>query len=64
MLLALTHARLPSQIISQIAIFTPTLSTLIRTRSGILPKSTDPNLLVIAQPDETLPVVEEEVSRI
>ncbi len=47
-----------------ISSYTPTLSALIRARSDILPKSTDPNLLVIAQPDDTLPEVEEEVSRI
>jgi CHAT domain-containing protein len=47
-----------------ISSYTPTLSALIRARSGILPRSTDPNLLVIAQPDDTLPEVEEEISRI
>jgi tetratricopeptide (TPR) repeat protein len=41
--------------------YTPTLSALIRARSGIVPRSTDPNLLVIAQPDETLPEVKEEI---
>jgi len=44
-----------------ISSYTPTLSALIMARSGILPRSTDPNLLVIAQPDETLPEIEEEV---
>jgi len=47
-----------------ISSYTPTLSALIRARSGILPRTTDPNLLVIAQPDDTLPEVEEEDSRI
>jgi tetratricopeptide (TPR) repeat protein len=44
--------------------YTPTLSALIRARSGIVSRSTNPNLLVIAQPDETLPEVKEEIRRI
>ena len=47
-----------------ISSYTPTLSALIRARSGVPPRSTVPNLLIIAQPDETLPEVEEEISRI
>ena len=49
---------------SYISSYTPTLSALIRARSGILRRSTDPSLLIIAQPDNTLPEVEEEIIRI
>ena len=47
-----------------ISSYTPTLSALIRARSGIMHRSTDPYLLVIAQPDDTLPKVKEEISHI
>ena len=47
-----------------ISSYTPTLSALIGARSGVLTRSTGPNLLVIAQPDDTLPDVEKEISRI
>ena len=47
-----------------ISSYTPTLSALIGARSGVLPRFTGPNLLVIAQPDDTLPEVEKEISHI
>ena len=34
--------------------YTPSLSALIKARSGLVPRTTNPNLLVIAQPDEAL----------
>jgi CHAT domain-containing protein len=45
--------------------YTPSLSALIKARSGLVTKTTtNPNLLVIAQPDETLPKVNEEIGHI
>ena len=44
--------------------YTPSLSALIKARSGLVNRTTNPNLLVIAQPDETLPKVEEEIDHI
>ena len=44
--------------------YTPSLSALIQARSGLVTKTTNPNLLVIAQPDETLPKVNEEIGHI
>ena len=45
---------------------TPSLSALIKARSGLVTtgRTTNPNLLVIAQPDKTLPKVNEEVGHI
>ena len=44
--------------------YTPSLSALIKVRSGLVTRTTNPNVLVIAQPDETLPMVNEEVGHI
>ena len=44
--------------------YTPSLSALIMARSGLETGTTNPNLLVIAQPDETLPKVKEEIGHI
>ena len=44
--------------------YTPSLSALIKARSGLMTRTTNPNLLVIAQPDETLPKVNEEIGHI
>jgi tetratricopeptide (TPR) repeat protein len=44
--------------------YTPSLSALIKARSGLVTRTTHPNLLVIAQPDETLPKVKEEIGHI
>ena len=37
--------------------YTPSLSALVKARSGLVARTTNPNLLVIAQPDETLPAL-------
>ena len=47
-----------------ISSYTPSLSALIKARSGLVPRTTNPHLLVIAQPDETLPMVNEESGHI
>jgi len=47
-----------------ISSYTPSLSALIKARSGLVPRTTNPNLLVIAQPDKTLPKVNEEIGHI
>ena len=47
-----------------ISSYTPSLLALIKARSGLVTRNTNPNLLVIAQPDETLPMVKEEISHI
>ena len=47
-----------------ISSYTPSLSALIKVRSGLVTRTTNPNLLVIAQPDETLPMVNEEIGHI
>ena len=47
-----------------ISSYTPSLSALIKARSGLVTRTTNPNLLVIAQPDETLPKVNEEIGHI
>ena len=45
--------------------YTPSLSALIKARSGLVTRTTNPNLLlVIAQPDEALRKVEEEIGHI
>ena len=44
--------------------YTPSLSALIKARSGIVTRTANPNLLVISQPDETLPKVKEEIGHI
>ena len=44
--------------------YTPSLSALINARSSLVTGTTNPNLLVIAQPDETLPKVKEEIGHI
>ena len=44
--------------------YTPSLSALIKARSGLVTRTTNPNLLVIAQPDVTLPKVKEEIGHI
>ena len=44
--------------------YTPSLSALIKARSDPVTRTTNPNLLVIAQPDETLPKVKEEIGHI
>ena len=42
--------------------YTPSLFALLKARSGLVIRTTgNPNLLVIAQPDETLPMVTEEI---
>ena len=47
-----------------ISSYTPSLSALIKARSDLVTRTTNPNLLVIAQPDETLPKVKEEIGHI
>ena len=47
-----------------ISSYTPSLSALIKARSGLVTRTTNPNILVIAQPDETLPMVNEEIGHI
>ena len=47
-----------------ISSYTPSPSALIKARSGLVTRTTNPNLLVIAQPDETLPKVKEEIGHI
>jgi CHAT domain-containing protein len=47
-----------------ISSYTPSLSALIKARSDLVNRSTNPNLLVIAQPDETLPKVNKEIDHI
>ena len=42
----------------------PSLSTVIKARSGFVTRTNNPNLLVIAQPDEILPKVKEEIDLI
>ena len=44
--------------------YTPSLSALIKARSGLVNRTTNANLLVIAQPDETIPKVNEEIAHI
>ena len=44
-----------------VSTYTPSLFALLKARSGLVIRTTGyPNLLVIAQPDETLPMVNEE----
>jgi hypothetical protein len=48
-----------------ISSYTPSLSALIKARSGLVTTTTNPNLLVIAQPDDkSLPMVKEEIGHI
>ena len=47
-----------------ISSYTPSLSALMKARSGLVPRTTNPNLLVIAQTDDTLPMVNEEIGHI
>ena len=47
-----------------ISSYTPSLSALIKARSGLVTRTTDPNLLVIALLDKTLSNVNEEVGHI
>ena len=49
-----------------ISSYTPSLSALINARSGLVTRTTNSTskLLVIAQPDETLPMVNEETGHI
>src|SRR6202034_1145847 len=48
-----------------ISSYTPSLSALIKARSGLVNRTTNPNILVvIAQPDKTLPKVNEEIGHI
>jgi len=47
-----------------ISSYTPTLSALIKARFAVVHRTAPPNLLVIGQPDETLPEVKEELHRI
>jgi CHAT domain-containing protein len=48
-----------------ISSYTPSLSALIKARSGLVTRTTNPNLLLIAQPaDVTLPKVKEEIGHI
>ena len=44
--------------------YTPSLSALINARAGLVTRTTNPSLLVIAQSDEILPKVKEEIGRI
>ena len=46
-----------------ISSYTPSLSALIKARSDLVPKTTNPNLLMIA-PDKTLPMVKDEIGHI
>lgn len=43
--------------------YTPTLSALITARSGVVHKVTIPELLVVGQPNETLPMVQDELDQ-
>ena len=47
-----------------ISSYTPSLSALITARCGLVLRTTNPDLLVIAQPDEILPMVNEEIGNI
>jgi hypothetical protein len=47
-----------------ISSYTSTLSASIKGRSGVHDRSVAPELLIIAQPDPTIPTIQEEVDQI